>query len=160
MDLLEELENLRIDINNETFGRVDLAHHFERANEMLDDCIAVATKYVNGRTAKIIYLQQALDSAHDKLLEVCGEDAQQYECESGRDLLNSWWSAITRLKLGRWTKKTGDFVTPGGTPVYVCAQCGGSEHLYGVEYPKRKVFCDQCGYINFYPWEQLLDEKQ
>lgn len=56
--------------------------------------------------------------------------------------------------VSRWVKVTGDFTTPGGTPYFVCGQCGGSGHLYGVEYSKRKVLCDGCGSVNIYPWEQ------
>lgn len=56
--------------------------------------------------------------------------------------------------ISRWVKVTGDFTTPGGTPYFVCGQCGGSGHLYGVEYRKRKVLCDGCGSVNIYPWEQ------
>jgi len=58
------------------------------------------------------------------------------------------------VTISRWVKVTGDFTTPGGTPYFVCGQCGGSGHLYGVEYNKRKVLCDGCGSVNIYPWEQ------
>lgn len=59
---------------------------------------------------------------------------------------------------GRWRQMHG-FITPGGTPLFVCDRCGGSEHLHGVEYPKRKMVCDQCGSINVYPWEKTYDEE-
>jgi len=58
------------------------------------------------------------------------------------------------VAISRWVKVTGDFTTPGGTPYFVCGRCGGSGHLYGVEYSKRKVLCDGCGSVNIYPWEQ------
>lgn len=58
------------------------------------------------------------------------------------------------VRVSRWVKVTGDFTTPGGTPYFVCGRCGGSGHLYGVEYNKRKVLCDGCGCVNIYPWEQ------
>lgn len=58
------------------------------------------------------------------------------------------------IAISRWVKVTGDFTTPGGTPYFVCGQCGGSGHLYGVEYSKRKVLCDRCGCVNIYPWER------
>lgn len=58
------------------------------------------------------------------------------------------------MTISRWVKVTGDFTTPGGTPYFVCGQCGGSGHLYGVEYSKRKVLCDGCGCVNIYPWER------
>lgn len=59
-------------------------------------------------------------------------------------------------RFGRW-KKVPAGMTPGGTPMFVCARCGGAEHLHGAEYPGRKVLCGDCGAVNFYPWEKLLD---
>ena len=59
-------------------------------------------------------------------------------------------------KFGRW-KRIPAGMTPGGTPMFACAQCGGTEHLHGAEYPGRKVLCDDCGAVNFYPWEKLID---
>ena len=56
------------------------------------------------------------------------------------------------MKFGKWKELEGGYLTPGGTPIYVCGECGGSEHLHGVEYPRRKMVCDQCGSINSYPW--------
>lgn len=61
------------------------------------------------------------------------------------------------MKLGRW-KQIHDVVTPGGTPCFVCASCGGSGHLHGVEFPKRKMICDNCGNVNIYPWEKAYEE--
>lgn len=58
------------------------------------------------------------------------------------------------VTISRWVKVAGVFTTPGGTPYFVCGRCGGSGHLYGVEYRKRKVLCDGCGSVNIYPWEQ------
>jgi hypothetical protein len=62
------------------------------------------------------------------------------------------------VTISRWVKLTGDFTTPGGTPYFVCGRCGGSGHLYGVEYSKRKVLCDGCGSVNIYPWERAHEE--
>ena len=62
-------------------------------------------------------------------------------------------------RIGYWKEKRGDFVTPGGTPLYVCGHCGASDHLHGVEYPKRKVICDGCGRVNIYPWERAYEYK-
>ena len=59
-------------------------------------------------------------------------------------------------RFGRW-KRVPAGMTPGGTPMYACAQCGGTEHLQGAEYPGRKVLCDDCGCVNFYPWDKLID---
>lgn len=64
------------------------------------------------------------------------------------------------LRIGHWKEKKGSYMTPGGTPIYVCAKCGGSEHLHGVEYPRRKVFCEACGTVNLYPWERAYEEEE
>ena len=61
--------------------------------------------------------------------------------------------------IGRWKKLEGSYMSPGGTPAYVCANCGGSEHLHGVEFSRRKIFCDDCGMVNVYPWETTYEEK-
>lgn len=62
------------------------------------------------------------------------------------------------IAIGRWVKVTGDFMTPGGTPYFVCGGCGGTGHLYGVEYTRRKVLCDVCGRVNVYPHERAHEE--
>ena len=61
-------------------------------------------------------------------------------------------------RIGRWKKIKGNYATPGGTPLYECGACGGSQHLHGVEYSRRKVICDNCGRINIYPWEKAYEE--
>lgn len=62
------------------------------------------------------------------------------------------------MTMGRWVKEdSSGYVTPGGTPLYVCGKCGNSAHLHGVEYPKRKIMCDVCGRVNIYPWEQAYE---
>lgn len=63
------------------------------------------------------------------------------------------------FKFGKWKKLEGHYITPGGTPLYVCAQCGGSQHLHGVEFSRRKMVCDDCGCVNSYPWEKTYDEE-
>lgn len=63
------------------------------------------------------------------------------------------------MKFGRWVKTSGNYLTPGGTPMYECGHCGGSNHLYGVEYEKRKIICDNCGQINIYPFETAYEES-
>lgn len=60
--------------------------------------------------------------------------------------------------IGRWKEVPGPYVSPGGTPVFMWGNCGGSEHLYGAEYQNRKVICDNCGRINIYPWEKAHEE--
>lgn len=42
--------------------------------------------------------------------------------------------------------------------MYACGNCGGSEHLHGAEFPRRKMICDNCGQINIYPWEKAYEE--
>ena len=72
------------------------------------------------------------------------------------DVISAYDMAIEALRapvrIGRWVEVHGDFVTPGGTPLYKCGKCGGTEHLLGVEYPKPKIICDVCGRVNVYPW--------
>ena len=41
--------------------------------------------------------------------------------------------------------------------MYACGKCGGSYHLHGAEYPKRKIICDECGRVNIYPWETAYE---
>ena len=60
---------------------------------------------------------------------------------------------------GKWIKDNSIGMSPGGTPGYVCSQCGGSFHLHGAEYPRRKMICDKCGSINSYPWEKTYEEE-
>lgn len=64
------------------------------------------------------------------------------------------------MKFGKWKRREGSYMTPGGTPLYICAECGGSEHLHGAEYPRRKMLCDKCGSINSYPWERTYEEEE
>lgn len=65
-----------------------------------------------------------------------------------------------KYRFSKWKKLDGNYMTPGGTPTYVCGNCGGSQHLYGVEFSRRKIICDDCGYINIYPWEKSYEEKE
>lgn len=52
---------------------------------------------------------------------------------------------------GIWEKVFG-FSTAGGDPLYRCPNCG-SEHVYGIEHPKKHNFCLECGQHNIYPCE-------
>ena len=63
------------------------------------------------------------------------------------------------MKFGKW-KEVHGYVTPGGDPVFACGLCGGSEHVHGVEHPRRKTVCDNCGQINSYPWEKTYEEEE
>lgn len=61
-------------------------------------------------------------------------------------------------RIGKWKQVHIGDMSPGGTPVFACGACGGSEHLHGVEFSRRKVICDNCGRINIYPWEKAHEE--
>lgn len=74
------------------------------------------------------------------------------------DIVKKVVVSYERRVIGRWKQLKGAFTTPGGTPYYVCGACGGSGHLNGCEYPRRKVICDTCGRINLYPWERAYEE--
>ena len=75
--------------------------------------------------------------------------------EDEKKLAEKWAAHI-----GRWVKPSDghNYCTAGGDPVFCCEKCGGSHHVYGVEHPKRKFICDNCGCINLYPWEKSYDE--
>lgn len=65
---------------------------------------------------------------------------------------------VQNRMIGRWKEVPGPYVSPGGTPVFMCGNCGESEHLYGAEHPSRKVICDNCGRANIYPWEKAHEQ--
>lgn len=90
-----------------------------------------------------------------KIQEVCQKSHMDTEAEA----LEMGIGALEKKPLfGKWIDVPSG-LTPGGTPVYACGHCGGTEHLYGVEFPKRKMVCDRCGSINSYPWEKTRDES-
>ena len=88
----------------------------------------------------------------------------QEEQERITNMINENTESLMRMqnkyKFGKWEKLKGTYCTPGGEPVYVCGFCGGSQHLFGVEFRKRKMVCDRCGAINSYPWEETLEEEE
>jgi len=79
-----------------------------------------------------------------------------------------WYASIIKevpsvkykYKFGKWKKLDGNYLSPGGTPAFVCGNCGGSQHLHGVEYGRRKIVCFECGNINIYPWEKSYEERE
>ena len=75
------------------------------------------------------------------------------EAVNAEEVVEHWNKRAFRI--GRWKEVEGNYITPGGTPLYVCERCGGGEHLYGVEYPKRVLVCPKCGSINLYSWEKV-----
>lgn len=62
---------------------------------------------------------------------------------------------MTIDKPTKWEQLHGYF-TPGGDPVFRCFNCGGDEHLYGIEslgnYHHK---CKDCGADMMYPWEGM-----
>ena len=85
-------------------------------------------------------------------------DALIYDLKAAADRLEEQAKAPNPRTFGRWKEQICAGFTPGGTPLYVCGRCGGSNHLYGTEYPKRKIVCDCCGQINIYPGEEAWEE--
>ena len=60
--------------------------------------------------------------------------------------------------IGRWKRDPDAYASPGGTPIYICGNCGESAHAYGAAFPRRKVICDNCGRTNIYPWEPAHEQ--
>lgn len=77
--------------------------------------------------------------------------SDQYKCDV--DIIKA--APTVKPVFGRW-KQIPAGMTPGGTPMFACAYCGGTEHLHGAEYPKKKLTCDVCGSVNTYPWENVI----
>lgn len=86
---------------------------------------------------------------------VCGAKVQsvKFDEEGVAEATEKWNKRAFRI--GRWKEVEGNYITPGGTPLYVCEQCGGGQHLHGVEYPEQALVCPKCGSINLYPWEKV-----
>lgn len=109
-------------------------------------------------------LKSTIEGLNDLHAVACGLDGTQcYVNGIGirqlRTLTQDTTSLLSRpVVIGRWVKVTGNFLTPGGTPYFVCGGCGGTGHLYGVEYTRRKVLCDVCGRVNIYPHERAHEE--
>lgn len=48
-----------------------------------------------------------------------------------------------------------DWITPGGDPVWVCSNCGGGLHVYGIEsYNKALDTCPNCGRKMMYDYNE------
>lgn len=89
----------------------------------------------------------------DITCERCLATFRSEEATNADEVVEHWNKRA--FYIGRWKEVEGNYVTPGGTPLYVCAQCGGGQHLYGVEYPQQALICPKCGSINLYPWEKM-----
>ena len=90
-----------------------------------------------------------------------------HNCNGIRCRACTWDDAITAvddfgdnhpITFGHWRQEHG-YATAGGDPVFVCGSCGGSLHVYGVEHPKKRIVCSECGAINIYPWEKVELEE-
>lgn len=97
-------------------------------------------------------------------LDSCNRDCANCDLLQDSEALLDMYDLVKEIvrkqgekNMGRWKQLKGDFLTPGGTPYWVCGGCGGSGHLHGVEYVKRKIICDNCGRINIYPWDQAYE---
>ena len=99
------------------------------------------------------------------------DSGRETERESLLDEIETGWRKATSsaeedhaemdavpTRFGKWVRKPAG-MTPGGTPLFACGNCGGSEHLHGAEYPQRKLICDHCGQVNIYPWEKSYEEE-
>ena len=58
-----------------------------------------------------------------------------------------------------WIELEGNCVIPGGTPMWMCPECGmkskESWHIYGIEYSENRMdACPHCGISLKYPWEK------
>ena len=53
-----------------------------------------------------------------------------------------------------WIKEHG-ICTPGGDPYWICPECGGGGHCYGIERVDGPYdHCRDCGIELHYPWEK------
>lgn len=58
------------------------------------------------------------------------------------------------LGIYKW-KEIDGIITPGGDPCYMCPNCGGDRHLYGVENTENYHHeCKECKTKLIYPWEK------
>ena len=126
---------------------------------------------IEGKIEKQTALE-ALNAIHERLWEIdipsptCPEYVEHHEgVQSVMQVVKAWKTKIEKMPdaqqkrmIGKWQKKPGIYMSPGGTPAYICGSCGGSEHLHGVEFPRRKVICDNCGRVNIYPWENAYEQ--
>lgn len=63
-----------------------------------------------------------------------------------------------------WTSPKGDYLTPGGDPLYMCPVCGEeskeSWHVYGIESPETRMDkCPHCGEPLKYPGEWITGNE-
>ena len=113
---------------------------------------------------EIIQLLQEAPDLRDESFEWCTDcreyDQERHCCHRFTKVIRQTVDELRKERhTGKWVKISGG-MSPGGTPAYVCGRCGGSEHLHGAEYPRRKLYCDVCGDINSYPWEKTYEEEQ
>ena len=49
------------------------------------------------------------------------------------------------MEIGKWVKLSSAYLTPGGTPVYVCGKCGGGDHCMGLNTLSGRSFAITAG---------------
>ena len=62
--------------------------------------------------------------------------------------------------MGEWVRDHSQrWMTPGGTPLYVCSECLKGSHLYGIEFFRKVDICPDCGSKNTYT-DKIWDGKE
>ena len=94
----------------------------------------------------------------------CGNECSNTECERNQanrlqkegifsmSLFRDTETCPIYMKEHTWKRVYG-YTTPGGDPVWACPNCGGTEHVDGIETHNHKEYCEQCGQRNYYPYE-------
>lgn len=129
---LQEPEAWEPKINGEVFEALQMAIE------------ALSRKQADSRLYIKVHADHSPQEKAEKPYQICTEYAKG--------------SKQIMARIGRWKQVKIGYMSPGGTPTYACGACGGSEHLHGAEYPKKKVICDNCGRINVYPWERVSEQ--
>ena len=48
--------------------------------------------------------------------------------------------------MAEWIKDNRTWFTPGGDPVWICSNCGGGTHVFGIESTESQPkICPDCG---------------
>ena len=64
------------------------------------------------------------------------------------------------VKSGEWVRDHSQrWVTPGGDPVWVCSECHKGQHVHGIETPRGRDTCPDCGSKNVYVYK-IWDGRQ
>lgn len=84
---------------------------------------------------------------YDVMCGLLGEYSGFCEAAAKKIFVMEWLKS--EAVVGEWQRVHG-YMTAGGDPVFRCS-CGHSEHVFGIEHPLRKPFCEHCGCFNLYP---------